>query len=86
MKKEAMIRVIMGENIVQLFLKSVLQDTAAFVLLFAVLSFVLRLGFQCGLQASLGIGSVCTVSAAQSCYPDGTAAAGLQKDAGFWSW
>ena len=33
----------MGENIVQLFLKSVLQDTAAFVLLFAVLSFVLRL-------------------------------------------
>lgn len=43
MKKEAMLRVIMGENIVRLYLKSVLQDTAAFVLLFIFLSFVLRL-------------------------------------------
>lgn len=43
MKKEAMLRIIMGENIVQLFLRNVFQDTVAFVFLFIFLSFVLRL-------------------------------------------
>ncbi len=38
MKKEAMIRTIMGESVFRLFLKSILQDTAAFTALFVLLS------------------------------------------------
>lgn len=42
MKKEIMIRVIMGESVLKIFLKNVIQDTISFIAVFVILSYILR--------------------------------------------